>query len=84
MRLPPVSWAFLGLAVIVLIGYLLNQGIYIGAEVAPYYREGKLSHYYKHCRYLYFSGIRSVPSPPNSENREEVEKRFCAPLGNSN
>lgn len=84
MRLPPASWAFFGLAVVLLFGYLLNRGIYIGATVTPYYRDGKLSHYYKHCKYLYFNGVREVWTGPNSESLEETEKSFCPPLENSN
>jgi hypothetical protein len=36
MRVPPVGWAFFGLAVALTAGYLLNRGVYIGSSIIVY------------------------------------------------
>ena len=56
MRIPSVGWAFFGLAVLVLIGYVLNKGILVGANV----RQETMSSgdmYVKYCSYLHFGGV---------------------------
>ena len=61
MKVPTVGWAFFGLAVLVLAGYVLNRGIFIGSDVRQStfkYRDGSSEQQYvKHCRYLHFTGI---------------------------
>jgi hypothetical protein len=61
MKLPPVGWAFFGLAVVVLAGYVLNRGIFIGSDVRPRaltLTGGQMvTVYSKHCRYLHFTGF---------------------------
>jgi hypothetical protein len=62
MRVPSVGWAFFGLAVLALTGYVLNRGIYIGSDTTAE-REEIISGvskrvYKKYCRYLHFAGVR--------------------------
>src|ERR1700694_2052307 len=33
MRIPTVVWAFFGLVVLVLVGYVLNRGIFVGSDI---------------------------------------------------
>jgi len=60
MRFPPIGWAFFGLAVLVLIGYVLNRGLFIGSEIDPIMltlnNGSTLPQYTKRCRYLHFTG----------------------------
>jgi len=72
MKIPSVGWAFFALAVIVLIGYVLNRGIYIGSEVrrSPY-------GYAKHCRYLHFAGAKDGLAFFSEPTPEEADKKVC-------
>jgi hypothetical protein len=33
MKVPPVGWAFFGLVVLILVGYVLNRGIVIWSDI---------------------------------------------------
>jgi hypothetical protein len=86
MKLPPVSWAFFGLAVAILVGYLLTIGIFAGTEVTSQrVSDGLL--YSKECRYLYLNGTRLVfNNGAVGRDREEVEdssEGFCPPFWNN-
>ena len=84
MRIPTVGWAFFGLAVVILVGYLLNLGIYIGSDTEAFSyndRPGRIL-YKKNCRYLYLSGTREIQVGLGS-TPGEAEQGFCRPFGNS-
>jgi hypothetical protein len=84
MRLRSTVWAFAGGAVIVLAGYSLNRGVYVGSaiEAARLSDQYPVPFYKKHCRYLYLNGVQQVWTSSKS-TREEAEKSSCAPLKNS-
>ena len=85
MRLPPVGWAFLVLAVIFVVGYLLIQGVFVGSRVQMGMRGNGQPAYFHECRYLYFSGIREMLNAPVAfETSQEAESQVCQLLGNSN
>jgi hypothetical protein len=85
MKLPPVSWAFFGLAVAMLLGYLLTIGIFIGTEVTTDPRSSPPL-YAKECKYLYLNGIRLVfNNRAVGRDQAEVEDNpegFCPPFWN--
>jgi hypothetical protein len=80
MRVPSVGWAFFGLAVVVLIGYVLNRGIFIGSDIQPDVyatSKGVGVQYKKYCRYLHFTGIRE-DFLTLSDTAEEADKSLCS------
>jgi len=75
----------LGLVVIVLAGYLLNRGLYVGSTIDVSMRQGEGKFLYaKSCRYLYLTGVRDIGSSTESPSREGAESTPCAALGNPN
>jgi hypothetical protein len=80
MKIPTVGWAFFGLAVLVVAGYVLNRGLYIGSTIERG-TDGTL--WFKTCHYLYLNGVRDVMSWHFAKTREEAESVFCVPI-NSN
>jgi hypothetical protein len=85
MKLSSLGWPFLGLAVIVLAGYSLNRGVYVGSSIDVSMREGEGKFLYsKSCHYLYLNGVHDVTIGSESSSRDGVEVASCAPLGNSN
>ena len=84
MKVASLGWLFFGLAVIVLIGYGLNRGIYAGSaiDVSAREGEGKLL-YSKSCHYLHFDGVHSTIGV-EAHSREDVESTSCPPLADSN
>ena len=83
MKIPSVSWAFFGLAVVMLVGYVLNRGLYIGSEIeftTLTLNDGNTVPYYKkYCHYLYLNGVQVV-WVNSKRDRSEVEQTFCSPL----
>jgi hypothetical protein len=81
MRVPSVGWAFFGLAVIVLAGYVLNRGIYIGSDTRPAriaVADGiNKTVYRKYCRFLHFTGVREDWMAGQS-TEEEADKNLCS------
>jgi hypothetical protein len=75
------GWALSGLAVIVLAGYGLNRGVYVGSkiETAKLSDDYPVPFYKKHCRYLFFTGVQQVWTSSES-TREEAENISCATL----
>jgi hypothetical protein len=85
MNLAKLRWPVLGLIVIVLGGYVLTQGLYIGSTIDVSMRQGEGKFLYsKSCRYLYLTGVRDIGSSSESPSREGAEAASCAPLGGSN
>ncbi len=80
MKLPPVSWAFFGLAVLILAGYVLNRGLFIGSEMLPEpitTSDGrKLTLYSKRCHYLHLAGIK-YQQTVGQEGYERVSAVVC-------
>ena len=83
MRLFSTRWALVALAVLVLAlaGYGLNRGILVGSkiEAARLSDAYPVPFYKKHCRYLFFTGVRQVWTGAES-TREDAEKSSCAAL----
>ena len=81
MRLRTAGWALSGLAAIVLAGYGLNRGVYVGSkiETAKLRDDYPVPFYKKHCRYLFFTGVQQVWTSSES-TREEAENISCATL----
>jgi len=83
MKRSLLGWLFLGLGV-VLVGHLLNRGLYIGSTIDVSMRQGEGKFLYtKNCRYLYFAGARDITSGLESPSREGAESNSCALLGSS-
>ena len=84
MKLSSLGWPLLGLAVIVLAGFLLNRGLYVGSTIDVSMRQGEGKFLYsKNCRYLYLTGVRDIASGSETPSRESAESTSCALLGNA-
>ena len=83
MRLSSARWALVALAVLVVVfaGYGLNRGILIGSriEAAKLSNDYPVPFYKKHCRYLFFTGVKQVWTSAES-TREDAAKDSCATL----
>ena len=80
MRWSTVSRAVLTLAGVVLLGYLLSRGVYVGSNTILDTASGLLV-YEKRCHYLYLNGVSDIRM--NAGLAEEDAKRgFCPLLGN--
>jgi hypothetical protein len=85
MNLSSLGWPVLGLAVVLLAGYSLNRGVYVGSTIDVSMRQGEGKFLYsKSCHYLFLNGIHYVTTGSESPSREDVEAASCAPLGSSN
>jgi hypothetical protein len=85
MKRSSLGWSFLGLAVVVLVGYALSRGLYVGSNIDVSMRQGEGKFLYsKSCHYLYFNGVRDISGGLESPSRESAESTSCAPLGMSN
>jgi hypothetical protein len=82
MKISLLRWPILGLAVIVLAGYLLNRGLYIGSTIDVSMRQGEGKPLYsKSCRYLNLDGVHAITKGLESPSREGAESTSCALLG---
>ena len=77
-----LGWAFFTLVVIVLAGYVLNRGIYIGRTMTSY-RVGDRTFFLKNCRYLHLNGTDEVSVAGSFTRNSPAESDFCPPLKNS-
>ena len=59
MHWSTVSRTVLGMAGVVLVGYLLNRGVYVGSNTMLNTASGLLV-YEKRCHYLYLNGVRDI------------------------
>ena len=50
-----VGWASLGLAIAVLLGYILNRGVFVGADVELPFSGGPP--WPKYCNYFQWAGV---------------------------
>ncbi len=76
-----LGWVFFALVVIVLAGYVLNRGIYIGYTITSY-RVGDRTFFLKNCRYLHLNGTDEVSVAGSFIGNTPVETE-CPPLKNS-
>ena len=85
MKVSSIGWLVFGLAVIVLIGFLLNRGLYVGSTIDVSMRQGEgKSLYSKSCRYLHLDGVHGITNQGlESPSREASESTPCALLDNS-
>ncbi|MCP3469774.1 hypothetical protein NLM33_05450 [Bradyrhizobium sp. CCGUVB1N3] len=83
MKMPTVGWAFFGLAVFVLISYVLSLGIFVGSTTRFNPRDGDERSYHSyHCQYLYLSGVRTTFGHGTGSTPEEAtEVGFCPTFG---
>ena len=81
MRLRKLGWAVLVLAAIAAAGYALNRGILVGSkiETARLSDDYPVPFYKKHCRYLFFTGVKQEWTSSES-TREEAEAIPCKTL----
>jgi hypothetical protein len=85
MKRSSLGLLVLGLAIVVLIAYLLSRGLYVGSTIDVSMRQGEGKFLYsKNCRYLYLSGMRDITNGAETPSRESAESTSCAPLGNTN
>jgi hypothetical protein len=80
MRWSIISRAVLTLAGVVLVGYLLSRGVYVGSNTILDSASG-LVVYEKRCHYLYLNGIRDIRMNAGL-NEEDTQRGFCPLLGN--
>jgi hypothetical protein len=80
MRWSTVSRAVLTLAGVVLVGYLLSRGVYVGSNTVLDTASGLLV-YEKRCHYLYLSGVRDIRMNAGLDE-EAAQRGFCPLLGN--
>jgi hypothetical protein len=80
MRWSTVSRAVLTLAGVVLVGYLLHRGLYVGSNTILDSASG-LVVYEKRCHYLYLNGIRDIRMNAGLDE-EDAQRGFCPLLGN--
>ena len=79
MRWSTVGRAASALVAVVLVGYLLNRGIYVGSATMLDEASGLLL-YEKRCLYLYPNGIHQVRTNAGLDE-EDAEHKSCPPLG---
>ena len=80
MRWSIVSRAVLTLAGVVLVGYLLSRGVYVGSNTILDSASG-LVVYEKRCHYLYLNGVRDIRMNAGLDE-EDTQRGFCPLLGN--
>jgi hypothetical protein len=73
-----MGWAFFALVIIVLAGYVLNRGIYIGGYTINSYRVGDHTFLLKKCCYLHLNGTDEVSVAGSTHNPPaETDSDFC-------
>jgi hypothetical protein len=84
MKRSSLGWLVFGLAIVVLIGFLLSRGLYIGSVIDVSMRQGEGKFLYsKSCHYLHLDGVRDVSTGTETPSRESAEAISCALLANS-
>ncbi len=81
MKRSSLGWLTLGLAIIVLLGFLLHRGLYVGSAIDVSMRQGEGKFLYsKSCRYLYLDGVRNISAGSETPSREGAQAISCALL----
>jgi hypothetical protein len=80
-----LGWAFFGLAIIVVLGYVLTKGVYVGNSIDELQITDIGTRYYKNCFYLYPSGVRKIEANGGSGSgaRAAAETFLCSFWGDS-
>lgn len=73
-----LGWAFFCLAVVVMVAYGLNRGIFIGTSIDSQVLGGTII-FAKHCRYLFPSGIHLTSRGAIGYTRSEAESKDSSP-----
>ena len=79
-----MRWSIIGraasaLVAVVLVGYLLSRGIYVGSATMLDEASGLLL-YEKRCLYLYPNGVHEVRISAGMDE-EDAERTSCPPFG---
>jgi hypothetical protein len=80
MHWSTISRTVLGLAGVVLVGYLLNRGVYVGSNTMLNTASGLLV-YEKRCHYLYLNGVSDIHINA-SLDEAGAQRTLCPLLGN--
>ncbi len=81
MKRSSLGWLIFGLAIIVLLGFLLNRGVYVGSAIDVSMRQGEGKFLYsKSCHYLYLDGMRNISAGSETPSREGAQAISCALL----
>ena len=80
MHWSTISRTVLGLAGVVLVGYLLNRGVYVGSVTLLNTASGLLV-YEKQCHYLSLYGVRHMHINASLDEKS-TQRAFCPLLGN--
>jgi len=81
-----LGWAFFGLIVVVMLGYGLTRGVYVGSTTKYNSGIGSKPYYSYHCRYLYADGVRLKFGGGTGATPEEAadDDTHCPFLANDN
>ena len=79
MHWSTVGRTVLGMAGVVLVGYLLNRGVYVGSNTMLNTASG-LVVYEKRCHDLYLTGVRDIHRNA-SLDEAGTQRTFCSRLG---
>jgi hypothetical protein len=79
MRIAIVGWAFFGLTLVSLLGYVLNRGVFVGADVELQIFGGPP--WPKYCYYLHLRGISQETA--KAANDAEAQATSCPFLKSS-
>ena len=81
MKRSSFGWLIVGLAIVVLLGFLLHRGLYVGSAIDVSMRQGEGKFLYsKSCRYLYLDGVRNISAGSETPSREDAQAISCALL----
>lgn len=75
MKVPSVGWAFFGLAVVLIVGVLLNKGVFIGSSISPRVLDNGGFYFRKNCNYLFLTGTKV--DWHSADNYAEAEEILC-------
>lgn len=81
MKILKAGSALFGLALLAFAGYSVNRGIFVGSDVrrgpqGQQEEKGSVALYWKHCRYLHFTGV-TENQVGGDDSREEAEGQVC-------
>ena len=80
MRRSTIGRVVLGVALGLLIAYLLSRGVYVGSASVLNSASGLLV-YEKRCLYFRFNGVKEIRINAGLDEKD-TQRAFCPPLGN--
>jgi hypothetical protein len=84
MKRSSLAWLIFGLTIVVLIGFLLSRGLYVGSAIDVSMRQGEGKFLYsKSCHYLYLNGVHDIGTGSETPSREGAKAITCTLLANS-